>query len=58
MHINAPLGDYSSLLHRSLSKIKIKIAKCYEMIFFCVLERIKGQTDFENHSFLEPPGIS
>lgn len=38
MHLNAPLGDYSSILHSSLGKRKIKTAKCFEIvIFFCVL---------------------
>lgn len=39
MHINVPLGNDSSILHKSL-KIKIKFAKCYEKpIFFYALEK-------------------
>ena len=58
MHINAPLGDHPSTLHRSHCKIKMKIDKCYEIIFFCAFESIRGQADSENCSLLEPADIS
>lgn len=54
MHLNAPLGDYSSILNISLGKMKIKIATCFEIVIFfvCMLESIDSQTDIENISFL------
>lgn len=65
MYLNAPLGDYSSILHRSLGKMKIKNCQVFWnsfvffffFFFFCVLESISGQSDLTNCSFLEPDDI-